>query len=152
MVEKSKISADKQRENSAKKKARGKPFAKGNNFAWKPGQSGNKKGRPKVKTLSEAYRQYLAQVDPDDSQERTRAEVAAERIFKLTAIYHPAAVGAFKELADRTEGKPRQAVEINVKKQAAERLAVALGIPIERLPYGAASENQTLPRNIHRRN
>src|SRR6266542_1888617 len=33
--------------NTARKKTRGKPFAKGNPFAFKPGQSGNPAGRPR---------------------------------------------------------------------------------------------------------
>ena len=35
------------------------------------------------------------------------------------------------------EGKAHQAIEIDIKRLAAERIAAALGIPVERLPYGA---------------
>lgn len=150
----SKICADKQQENCARKRPRGKPFAKGNSFAWKPGQSGNPSGRPKVRTISEAYRKYLAEVDPEDPQGRTRAEVAAERLYKLTEIEHPAAVGAFRELADRSEGKPRQAVEIDLKKQAAERLALALGVPLETIlepDNETAMKDTSRPRNTGKR-
>src|SRR5688572_1222656 len=49
------------RNDGVKKKARGKPFAKGNEFAFKPGQSGNPAGRPKVRTLSDTYRTCLAE-------------------------------------------------------------------------------------------
>ncbi len=50
---------------------------------WKPGQSGNPKGRPKCLTLSEAYRRELAKIDESDPQKRTFAEVlAAQTIIK----------------------------------------------------------------------
>lgn len=121
---------------ASKKRARGKPFAKGNSFAWKPGQSGNPRGRPTVRILTMAYIKCLAEVDPTDPQGRTRAEVAAERLYNLTTIVHPASVGAFREMADRTEGNPRLAVEIGTKRQAAERLSRALDIPLEMI-FGA---------------
>jgi hypothetical protein len=41
--------------NSAKRKPRGKPFAEGNEHAWKPGQSGNPAGRPRDQAESAAY-------------------------------------------------------------------------------------------------
>ncbi|HEX7176891.1 MAG TPA: DUF5681 domain-containing protein [Pyrinomonadaceae bacterium] len=59
--------SEKQTEN---KRPDGK-FAEGNKLGrrFRPGQSGNPKGRPKSITLSEAYRKLLAQVD-----ERPRRE------------------------------------------------------------------------------
>lgn len=111
-------------------------FAKGNILGnrFQPGRSGNPQDRPKYRTLSEAFRQYLAEVDPNDEQGRTRAEVTAERLYNLAKINHPSAVSAFKELADRSEGRPPQAPEIDVPKMAAERLAALLGISVEQLP------------------
>ena len=47
---------------------------------WKPGQSGNPKGRPKSITLSEAYRRELAKVDPNDAEGRSFA------VLKLAGV------------------------------------------------------------------
>jgi Family of unknown function (DUF5681) len=86
---------DKQRENSeaqARRLANLKPF--------KPGQSGNPKGRPKSIVLSEAYRKRLEKVDETDPERRTYAEILAEQmIVKAKA----GDVQALREIADRTE-------------------------------------------------
>jgi hypothetical protein len=70
-----KKSTDQQRANSdgdKKRLANLKPF--------KPGQSGNPKGRPKSITLSEAYRRELAKPDPADEHGRTFA------VLKLAGV------------------------------------------------------------------
>jgi hypothetical protein len=74
---------------------------------FKPGQSGNPKGRPKSITLSEAYRRTLAEVDEADEKKRTRAEVLAERMYSKA---RSGDVAALREIADRVEGPrlPRQ--------------------------------------------
>lgn len=90
---------------------RGK-FAKGNRVGFQPGQSGNPKGRPKVRTLSEAYRLHLAQVSPDDPEGRTFAELIAESQCKSAMSGKMGATLAAKELADRTEGRARQTIEV----------------------------------------
>jgi hypothetical protein len=108
-----KARADKQRGNNAKKatsRPTGKPFAKGNPYAFKPGQSGNPAGRPKSRTLSEAYRALLSQPLPDDPT-RTLADVVAAAMVQ-NAIAGD--VAAAKELADRTEGKARQSIALSV--------------------------------------
>jgi Family of unknown function (DUF5681) len=67
---------DKQRNNSegaARRLANLKPF--------RPGQSGNPRGRPKSITLSEAYRHELGKLDENDPQRRTFAEILAERMI-----------------------------------------------------------------------
>ena len=81
---------------------------------WKPGQSGNPKGRPKSITLSEAYRRELAKVDPTDPQGRTYAEVLAEKMRERACTGD---VAALREMADRTEGKPRQPVSLTVERR-----------------------------------
>ena len=45
---------------------------------WKKGQSGNPSGRPKSKTLSDAYRNKLEEPVPNDLEGRTWAELIAE--------------------------------------------------------------------------
>lgn len=83
---------------------------------FKPGQSGNPSGRPKYKLLSEAYRAKLAEELPDG---RTIAEAIVDAMTKL------AMKGKYmhaSEIADRVEGKPRQAydVELSVNDELAE--------------------------------
>lgn len=88
-------------------------FQEGNAYGFRPGQSGNPSGRPKCRTLSEAYRVRLAQVDEADPEGRTFAEKIAAAQADLAASGEPvASTMAAKELGDRTEGRPRQAVEV----------------------------------------
>jgi hypothetical protein len=109
MAEEDNSFTDKQRENSetkARRLANLKPF--------KPGQSGNPKGRPKSIVLSEAYRKHLAKVDESDPERRTYAEVLAEQmIVKAKA----GDVGALREIADRTEGKAKQTIALTLEKR-----------------------------------
>jgi hypothetical protein len=60
--------ADKQGKNSEAHDGRTRRLANLEAHKFKPGQSGNPKGRPKSITLSEAYRKMLAQVDEADAQ------------------------------------------------------------------------------------
>lgn len=100
------ISADKQRENSAKAKTtarpRGKAFEKENPYTWKPGKSGNPKGRPKGRTISDSLRQLLSE---DHVSEHTVADAVAEKLVEKAL---DGSIEAIKEIADRTEGKPSQ--------------------------------------------
>ena len=63
---------------------------------WKPGQSGNPSGRPKKKPLTEALQRVLAKLSDDE-----RDVLCKEMITKLAT----GDVAAFKEVADRVEGK-----------------------------------------------
>ena len=92
---------DKQRGNSdarARSLANLKPF--------QPGQSGNPAGRPKSITLSETLRRELAKECPEEA-DQTYAERIAAVLCKSAAEGN---VRAAQEIADRTEGKPRQSV------------------------------------------
>lgn len=80
---------------------------------WKPGQSGDPKGRPKSITLSEAYRHKLEETFP--GSDHTWAQEIAERMAKLALRR----VAAASELADRTEGKAPQFMQLN---NGAERI------------------------------
>jgi hypothetical protein len=119
--------AVKQRRNSAKR-TRGKPFEKGNPHAWKPGQSGNPTGRPKSVTLSEACRKSLASPVPRDPQGRTYAEVIAD---KMVAAAARGSINAAKELADRTEGRPRQALDVDLSAMDWRAMAQAFGLSFD---------------------
>ncbi len=99
-------STDKQRksnESRARQLANLKPFPKG--------VSGNPAGRPKSITLSEALRIELAKALPNDTHERTFAEVIAQSLVRAAATGN---ILAAKEIADRTEGRPRQSVDVDM--------------------------------------
>jgi Family of unknown function (DUF5681) len=84
-------------------------FTTGHSFGFRQGRSGNPKGRPKSATLSDAYRRMLASVVPGDIEERTFAEIIAHKVVMDAAFGN---LNAASELANRTEGRPRQSVEI----------------------------------------
>src|SRR5271169_1517679 len=75
---------------------------------WKKGQSGNPSGRPKSKTLSDAYKNKLEEPVPNDPEGRTWAELIAEAQVRDAVRGN---VQAAREIADRTEGRARQAIE-----------------------------------------
>jgi hypothetical protein len=80
----------------------------GKPYRWKKGQSGNASGRPKSKTLSDAYRNKLEEPVPNDPEKRTWAELIAEAQVRDAVRGN---VQAAREIADRTEGKAKQAIE-----------------------------------------
>lgn len=90
---------------------------------WKKGQSGNASGRPKSKTLSNAYKNKLEEAVPNDPEGRTWAELIAEAQVRDAVRGN---VQAAREIADRTEGRPRQAIEFEDKTmtQAFERMTM----------------------------
>jgi len=89
-------------------------FKKGNTSGietrFTPGQSPNPGGRAKSALLSEAYRRKLADLVPNDPKGRTFSELIADAMVN-EAI--KGKVHAASEINDRTEGKPRQEVEVN---------------------------------------
>lgn len=95
----------------------------GRSHRWKKGQSGNPSGRPKSKTLSNAYRNKLEEPVPNDPEGRTWAELIAEAQVRDAVRGN---VQAAREIADRTEGRPRQAIEFEDKTmtQAFERMTI----------------------------
>lgn len=122
-------SADKQRRNSGER-AEGGKFAPGNSLAWKPGESGNPAGRPKSITLSEALRRELAKDAPATEGAEATGDTYAERIAAvLCAEAARGNVRAATEIADRTEGRPRQAVEVDMNVRDWRERAKAAGIP-----------------------
>lgn len=66
---------------------------------FKPGQSGNPGGRPKL--LGESYKAMLAKVNENDPLGRTNAEIIADAL-KLEAFKGD--VGAAREIRSATEG------------------------------------------------
>ena len=90
---------------------------------WKKGQSGNPSGRPRSKTLSDAYKNKLQEPVPNDPEGRTWAELIAEAQVRDAVRGN---VQAAREIADRTEGRARQAIEFEDKTmtQAFERMTI----------------------------
>jgi hypothetical protein len=70
---------------------------------FKPGESGNPGGRPRIAKLSEACRAKLGALVPDDAEGRTYAEAIAEKLVQLAL---KGDIRAAQELADRWEGRP----------------------------------------------
>jgi hypothetical protein len=111
---------------TANKRPDGK-FAPGNKVGnrFKKGASGNPQGRPKLTLLSEALRAQLAEEMPDAS-ERTYAEAIAERLCKEAAM--AGNVQAAREIADRTEGKPKQTLDVDMNVMDWRELARVNGL------------------------
>jgi len=87
----------------------------GKPYRFKKGQSGNPSGRPKSKTLSDAYRNKLEEAVPDDPKGRTFAELIADAQTREAVRGN---VHTARELADRSEGRARQAIEFEDKTMA----------------------------------
>jgi hypothetical protein len=89
----------------------GHPIAElGKGTRWQAGQSGNPNGKPKWKLLSDTYRAKLAELVPGDAHGRNYAEAIADAAF---AAALEGQIGAIQEIADRTEGKPAQAIALS---------------------------------------
>src|SRR5262249_26096413 len=100
------INAQKQR-----KKSRGKPFEKGNKYAFKPGTSGNPSGVPtNTPRLSTAYKKLLGAESLKKA--KTMIDNLADEI--ALGVLEKAVAGdvrAAGEIADRTEGKVPTKIE-----------------------------------------
>jgi hypothetical protein len=75
------------------------------------GVSGNPNGRPKLTRLTEALREQLAEAMPN-APERTVAEAIARTLIREAISGN---VQAIREIADRTEGKPKQAIDLDLQ-------------------------------------
>lgn len=93
-----------------------KPFQKG--------VSGNPKGRPKSITVSEALRRVLGEMMPNEP-ESTYADAIARVLCEEAAKGN---VAAAREIADRTEGKPKQAIDVDLSVMDWRELARAHGL------------------------
>lgn len=116
-------------------------FKPGNKIGrqFKKGQSGNPAGCPKgIARLAEAYQKILALV-PGEFHPHTYAEAIALKIIEKARSGN---IYAAQEIADRTEGKPRQAYDValsvndelaeiveKARKRAARIAAKTLDVP-----------------------
>lgn len=91
-----------------------------NLIPWKPGESGNPRGRPgTVKLVSEWLRQMhdwkrsqLQAVCDDDDSPATQVLAARRLLGGMAADESPNPGADFDRVTDRTEGKPRQSVQV----------------------------------------
>jgi hypothetical protein len=100
-----------QRENSDKKSAQDKRLA--NLKPFQKGQSGNPLGRTKSAAYPQALRRMMNEVDPEDAQGRTYAEVLAETAIRKAKTD----IRYLAHVADRVYGKSRQLITLNVQQK-----------------------------------
>ncbi len=88
-------------------------FQPGNKVGKKfqPGETGNRNGRPKLTKLTDALRQQLAEINPDAPEETIAEQIARALITEAKT----GNVQAIKELFDRAEGRPKQAIDLDVQ-------------------------------------
>ena len=77
---------------------------------WSKGVSGNPGGRPKKTRFADACRELLSRPAPGDKSGRSYAEAIAEKLAKKALAGD---IPAAREIADRAEGKARQAMEVS---------------------------------------
>ena len=92
----------------------------GNRFA--KGESGNSAGRPKLTRLTEALRQQLSMPGAD---EQTIAEQIAKTLIRLALSGD---VAAIKEIGNRTEGLPKQSLDLDLQVSDWRTLAQNYGV------------------------
>ena len=73
---------------------------------WKPGQSGNPKGRPPTKLYKEALNAALRKLSESGDPAETAEQIAAAHIVRAKS----GDIAAIKEFADRMDGKVPQAI------------------------------------------
>ncbi len=81
----------------------------GNRFS--KGVSGNRNGRPKLTKLTDALRQQIAETNPDASEETVAEQIARALIREAIS----GNVQAFREIADRTEGRAPVTLDVGNK-------------------------------------
>ncbi len=97
---------------NAKQTQRNK-FPPGNKIGnrFKKGETGNQNGRPKLTRLTDALREQLAETNPDAPEETIAEQIARALISEAKT----GNVQAIREIADRTEGKPKQAIDLDLQ-------------------------------------
>jgi hypothetical protein len=99
--------------------------------SWKPGQSGNLNGRPKghksIKNIIERYLTVGSKIKNEDTgEELTNQEVIVLELLKKAK---KGDINAFKELVDRTEGKPTQTSVVDQTNRFPEGVEIELVKP-----------------------
>ncbi len=109
---------DMQRKNTEKQLQNLKPFPKG--------ISGNPAGRPKKALLSDALRRQLAIAAPG-MPEKTQAEAIAAALISEAIDGN---IAAAREICDRTEGRPAQAIELGLEVRDWRQMAQSNGLEL----------------------
>lgn len=104
-------------------------FAQGNKIGnrFPKGESGNPEGRPKKTRLTDALREQLKESHPTKPDE-TIAELIAKRLISEALKGN---VQAIKEIGDRTEGKPKQSIDLDMNVNDWRHIAQTAGISEE---------------------
>ncbi len=108
-----------QRRNSDKRLQNLKPFPKG--------VSGNPAGRPRKALLSDALRRQLAEA-LQGAPEKTIAEAVARTLIREALSGN---VQAIREVGDRSEGKPAQAIALDLDVRDWRQMAQSNGLEID---------------------
>src|SRR5262249_36020948 len=80
---------------------------------WKPGQSGNPRGRPKKKPITEELERLLTEQAPNGGG-RSWAALIAEALLRKASTGD---VRAIAELTNRVEGKPLQSLIVGADRE-----------------------------------
>ena len=117
---------------------------------WQPGQSGNPHGNTSPRIVTQALKGLLAQVAPDPEGKLGGATYAELISRALVTKALRGDVAAIKEIADRTEGKARQKVDVTIAPQTEvdryERLVADL--QSEAISIGAQATRADIIRMI----
>ncbi|OGQ04166.1 MAG: hypothetical protein A2W61_07950 [Deltaproteobacteria bacterium RIFCSPLOWO2_01_44_7] len=85
---------------------------------WKQGQSGNPNGRPpKHECFTSLLKEEITKIDPQDKEGRTWLEIIVRATLEL-AIKGNAT--ALKEVWQRVDGRPPQAIDLNTNVRTIE--------------------------------
>jgi len=98
---------------------------------FKPGRTGNAKGRPRRMPITDAYRDLMNERYPGDPLGRTGAELLALAVFK--AVVEEGSVGAAREITDRIEGPAGTPTPANPFESATEGVRAEINEFIRKL-------------------
>lgn len=111
-----------------KGKPRGKPFAKGNEYAAKPGEVRNPEGKNGATTLSSGYKKVLEMQPPGEMRAKMKAQLGYEpqtwaELIALSQVLQGAKgeVPAAREIRQATEGDT-----LNVSKMSDDEILEGL--------------------------
>jgi len=87
------------------------PTGNKNGKKFPKGVSGNPNGRPRLTRLTESLRRLIAETNPH-AHEETIAETIAQTLVTMALAGD---LQAIREVADRTEGKAKQAIDLDIQ-------------------------------------